>query len=67
MIEAPRLLFPFARSIIATATRDGGLPPLMISPIDFVALYRRHMSAAKAEAAQAEAAQAGDGGANGTG
>ena len=62
MIEAPRLLFPFARNIIATVTRDGGLPPLMISPIDFVALFRRHVSAAQAEAAQG----AGDG-ANGQG
>ena len=66
MIEAPRLLFPFARSIIAAATRDGGLPPLMISPIDFVALYRRHLLAAQAEAAQAQDGD-GDGDANGTG
>ncbi len=54
MIEAPRLLFPFARNIVATITRDGGLPPLMISPIDFVALFRRHVSAAQAEAAQVQ-------------
>ncbi len=53
MIEAPRLLFPFARSIIATVTRDGGLPPLLISPIDFVALYRQQISAAQARAARA--------------
>jgi preprotein translocase subunit SecB len=43
MIECPRLLFPFAREIIATATRNGGFPPLMIDPIDFVALYRQKM------------------------
>ncbi len=54
MIEAPRLLFPFARNIIASVTRDGGLPPLMISPIDFVALFRRHVSAAQADAKQAQ-------------
>jgi preprotein translocase subunit SecB len=41
LIECPRLLFPFARRIVADATRDGGFPPLMIDPIDFVALYRR--------------------------
>lgn len=58
MIEAPRLLFPFARGIIATATRDGGLPPLLISPIDFVALYRQQAAAAQAKAAEAK----GDGG-----
>jgi preprotein translocase subunit SecB len=40
-IETPRLLFPFARNIIATATRDGGFPPLLINPIDFAALRRR--------------------------
>ena len=43
MIECPRLLFPFAREIIATATRNGGFPPLMIDPVDFVALYRQKM------------------------
>jgi len=44
MIECPRLLFPFAREIVATAVRDGGFPPLLIDPIDFVALYRQKLS-----------------------
>ncbi len=44
MIECPRLLFPFAREIIATAVRDGGFPPLLLDPMDFVALYRQRMS-----------------------
>ena len=39
IIEAPRILFPFARRIIADATRDGGFPPLMLDPIDFGSLY----------------------------
>ncbi len=39
IVEAPRLLFPFARRIIADATRDGGFPPLLLEPIDFAALY----------------------------
>ena len=43
MIECPRLLFPFAREIVATAVRDGGFPPLLIDPIDFVGLYRQKM------------------------
>ena len=43
MIECPRLLFPFAREIVATAVRDGGYPPLLIDPIDFVALYRQKL------------------------
>lgn len=41
LIETPRLLFPFARAIVAEATREGGFPPLLINPIDFVELYRR--------------------------
>lgn len=41
MIECPRLLFPFARQIIATAVVNGGYPPLMLDPVDFVALYRQ--------------------------
>jgi preprotein translocase subunit SecB len=40
MIEAPRLLFPFARQVVANAILDGGFPPLLINPIDFAALYR---------------------------
>jgi preprotein translocase subunit SecB len=48
------LLFPFAREIIATSVRDGGFPPLMLDPVDFVGLYRQNMArqAAAAEAAQ---------------
>ena len=40
MIEAPRLLFPFARQVVAHAISAGGFPPLLINPIDFAALYR---------------------------
>ena len=47
LIECPRLLFPFAREIIATATRNGGFPPLLLEPVDFVALYRQRMAAAQ--------------------
>jgi preprotein translocase subunit SecB len=43
LIEAPRLLFPFARAIIAEVTSGGGLPPLMMQPIDFAALYRARL------------------------
>jgi preprotein translocase subunit SecB len=57
MIECPRLLFPFAREIIATSVRDGGFPPLMLDPVDFVGLYRQNMErqAAAQAAAQAQA------------
>jgi preprotein translocase subunit SecB len=41
LVETPRIIFPFARAIIAEATRDGGFPPLMINPIDFAELLRR--------------------------
>ncbi len=42
MIYCPGMLFPFARRIIADATRDGGFPPLMLDPIDFAALFQQH-------------------------
>jgi preprotein translocase subunit SecB len=41
LIEAPRQLFPFARRILADVTRDGGYPPILLDPIDFLDLYRR--------------------------
>jgi preprotein translocase subunit SecB len=40
LIDAPHLIFPFARRVVADTIRDGGMPPLMIEPIDFAALYR---------------------------
>ncbi|HEV3174701.1 MAG TPA: protein-export chaperone SecB [Stellaceae bacterium] len=40
-VETPRLLFPFARAVIAEATRNGGFPPLLVNPIDFADLLRR--------------------------
>jgi preprotein translocase subunit SecB len=46
LIECPRLLFPFARQILADQTRNGGFPPLMLDPIDFVALYQQNAAAA---------------------
>ena len=39
LVECPRLLFPFARNILADVTRDGGFPPVLLAPIDFVALW----------------------------
>ena len=40
LIDGPHLLFPFARRIVADVVRDGGMPPLMIEPIDFAGLFR---------------------------
>ncbi|KQT42922.1 hypothetical protein ASG43_15320 [Aureimonas sp. Leaf454] len=48
-IECPRLLFPFARQIIADATRSAGFPPLMIDPIDFAALFTQRMAEERAK------------------
>lgn len=50
LVECPRLLFPFARQIVAEAIHQGGFPPLMINPIDFAALYRQRL--ARQQAAQ---------------
>jgi preprotein translocase subunit SecB len=44
LIECPRLLFPFARQILADATRSGGFPPLMLDPIDFAGMYQKRMA-----------------------
>jgi preprotein translocase subunit SecB len=41
LVECPRLLFPFARNIVADITRDGGFPPLLIQPVDFGHLFRQ--------------------------
>ena len=49
MIEAPRMLFPFAREILAKATHDGGYPPVMLNPIDFLAVFREQMKRREAE------------------
>ena len=49
MIECPRLLFPFARQIIADAVRNGGFPPLFIDPIDFQALFRQRVAELQAK------------------
>ncbi len=58
LIEAPRMLFPFARAIVAGSTQDGGYPPLMINPIDFVDLYRRQTGAQDPQAQPAQPPQA---------
>ena len=52
MIEAPRLLFPFARALISDATRDGGFMPLNIQPVDFIAVYQHNLERQAAEAAK---------------
>lgn len=54
LIECPRLLFPFARRIIADMTRDGGYAPLMLDNIDFAQLYLQRMSQLQTESGAAK-------------
>jgi preprotein translocase subunit SecB len=58
MIDAPRMLFPFAREILAKATRDGGYPPLLLNPIDFVAVFRDRLQREVQESVAAPAPSA---------
>lgn len=55
LIECPRLLFPFARQILATAVSNGGFPPLMLDPVDFAGLYRQNLARAQAAKPPAQA------------
>ena len=53
LVECPRLLFPFARNILADVTRDGGFPPVLLGPVDFVSLWqsrRQHASPTRIDA-----------------
>ena len=58
LIECPRLLFPFVRRIVSDVTRDGGFPPLLLDPIDFVTLYRRRLTQAQQQAGEQPAGTA---------
>lgn len=53
LVECPRLLFPFARNILAEVTRDGGFPPVMLAPIDFVALWQSRRGEAQGQVGHA--------------
>ena len=44
LIECPRILFPFARNILADVSRDGGFPPLMLGPLDFAGMYQQQLA-----------------------
>ena len=50
LVERPRLLFPYARNILADVTRDGGFPPVLLQPIDFVALWQSRRGGQQAAA-----------------
>jgi len=55
LVECPRMIFPFARVILADATRNGGFPPLMLDPIDFAGMFQRRMAEQQAQQASASA------------
>ena len=50
LVECPRILFPFARNILSDVTRDGGFPPVLLQPIDFVALWQARRAQVQAAA-----------------
>lgn len=53
LIECPRLLFPFARGLVATVTREAGVMPINIDVVDFASLYRQQLAQAGAAGAPA--------------
>jgi preprotein translocase subunit SecB len=55
LVEVPRIIFPFARRLIAEATREGGFAPLLIDPVNFAVLYRRKLEARAADTQGIEA------------
>ena len=57
LIECPRLLFPFARNILADVTRDGGFPPLLLGLVDFAGLYQARMAELAKQQGQAPRGQ----------
>jgi len=62
LIEAPRLLFPFARQIIAEAISNTGFPPLLLDPIDFTSAYMAQLQAQQGDGGQGETQSAGESG-----
>ncbi|WP_347303091.1 protein-export chaperone SecB [Croceibacterium sp. TMG7-5b_MA50] len=58
--EAPRILFPFARRVIADAVRDAGYPPLLLDPIDFNGLYLQQLQQQRSQAEQLAGEPAGE-------
>jgi preprotein translocase subunit SecB len=58
LVEAPRLIFPFARQIIAEAVTNTGFPPLLLEPIDFGAAYMAQLQAAQQQSGAGEAVEA---------
>ena len=62
LIEAPRMLFPFARQILAEAVSNAGFPPLLLDPIDFTAAYMAQLQQGQQQASGGEAQPSGEAG-----
>jgi preprotein translocase subunit SecB len=62
MVECPRLIFPFARQVLANTVQQGGFPPLMMEPVDFQALYIQNLRNLQAQQAAGGQAPAQNGG-----
>ncbi|MEM7561758.1 MAG: protein-export chaperone SecB [Pseudomonadota bacterium] len=52
--QCMNILFPYAREVISDMTVRGGFPPVVLSPVNFDALYQQHLQA-QAEKAEGEA------------
>jgi preprotein translocase subunit SecB len=57
LVEAPRLLFPFARQVVASSVQDAGFPPLMLDPIDFASIYMAQVEQQQAEGSATDGEQ----------
>ena len=67
MVECPRLIFPFARQVLANVTQQGGFPPLMMEPVDFMTIYRQNLAALAAKQAESGGGDKNPAGGNGAG
>lgn len=60
LVEAPRLLFPFARQIVAESIQNSGFPPLLLEPIDFAAAYMAQVQAQQDQQSVTDTAPGGE-------
>ena len=50
--QCMNILLPYARETISDMTTRGGFPPLILSPVNFDALYQQHLKAKENESAE---------------
>lgn len=49
LVHCANILFPYVRRVISDTTRDGGFPPLVLAPVDFMGLYQEKKQAMEAK------------------